>query len=67
VKSPDKIFYEKIKNMIKKIIFYLSLIAILPLFTNCTGTSKASEEKSEAAKSFDKSEERGTVYLYRTG
>ena len=53
--------------MIKKIIFYLSLIAILPLFTNCTGTSKASEEKSEAAKSFDKSEERGTVSLYRTG
>jgi Protein of unknown function (DUF2846) len=53
--------------MIKKIFFYVLFIALIPFLTNCAGTSKASAEQSEAAKSFNKSEDKGTVYVYRTG
>ena len=37
------------------------------LLAGCASTSKAPSEKSEAAKSFESPENRGTVFLYRTG
>ena len=37
------------------------------LFIGCASVSKAPSEKSDAAKSFVASADRGTVYLYRTG
>ena len=37
------------------------------LMTGCASTSKAPEEKSQAAKSFESPENKGTVFLYRTG
>lgn len=43
------------------------IVLSLPLLYQCASTSKASEEKSEAAKTFTAPEGRGVVYLYRTG
>ncbi len=51
----------------KNLIFKIT-IALFPLvFTNCASTSKATTEKSEEAKSFESKDDKGTVYLYRTG
>ena len=36
-------------------------------FASCASTSKATEDKSQAAKTFESPENRGTVFLYRTG
>ena len=35
--------------------------------TSCTSTSKAPENKSNEAKTFKAPDDKGTVYLYRTG
>ena len=50
-----------------KLIFLSSALLCIALFTQCAGTSKASEEKSESAKTFEAPSDRGSVYLYRTG
>ncbi len=34
---------------------------------SCASTSKTTSEKSEAAKTFTASDDKGTVYLYRAG
>ena len=52
--------------MIRKLTVLLC-IASLGFLVNCAGTSKASTEKSDAAKSFEASDGKGAVYLYRTG
>ena len=46
---------------------FLVLIISSALFIGCASVSKAPSDKSDAAKSFVASADRGTVYLYRTG
>lgn len=50
-----------------KIVLYLNIFALLPLIFSCASTSKATSDKSEEAKTFSISDDRGTVFLYRTG
>jgi hypothetical protein len=46
----------------------LSIVAILVLIASgCASVSKAPSDKSEAAKSFTAPENKGSVFLYRTG
>ncbi len=46
----------------------LSFVAILLLFASgCASVSKAPSDKSEAAKSFTAPDNKGSVFLYRTG
>lgn len=53
--------------MKKKFLIYLSIIALFPLIYSCASTSKASADKSDAAKSISSSSDKGTVFVYRTG
>lgn len=53
--------------MKRKIILSLSVILLAFLLTNCASTSKSSSEKDQAAKEFASLNNKGTVYLYRTG
>jgi len=48
-------------------LLLLPLMAMLPLLVDCASVSKAPEEDSAAAKAFETSDDRGAVYLYRTG
>ena len=49
-------------------VIHLSVFMIFGwLFAGCASTSQAPAEKSEAAKSFESPENKGTVFLYRTG
>jgi len=55
---------------IRKITSFWVLIPILVvsiMASSCAATSKASEEKSTAAKQFETLPEKGVVYLYRAG
>ncbi len=48
--------------------FSFLLVIVYALFAySCASTSKTTSEKSEAAKTFTASDDKGTVYLYRTG
>ena len=51
----------------KKYIWYIPIIFTIFLFVSCASTSKAPESKSNEAKAFSAPDDRGTVYLYRTG
>ena len=54
--------------MLFKRFFWLIPIVVLAYFaSSCASTSKATEDKSNEAKSFTTHNEKGTVYLYRTG
>ena len=54
--------------MLLKRFFWLIPIVVLAYFaSSCASTSKATEDKSKEAKSFTASNDKGTVYLYRTG
>jgi hypothetical protein len=47
---------------------FVSLVLIAStIFAGCASTSTLSLEESEAAKSFEAPEDRGVVFLYRTG
>ncbi len=50
-----------------KVVLYLSIFALIPLIYSCASTSKATAEKSEDAKTFAAPNDKGSVYLYRTG
>ena len=51
----------------KKYMWYVTFILTIILFTGCASTSKAPENKSNEAKAFLAPDDKGTVYLYRTG
>lgn len=52
----------------KKIVYLFPLILMaFLLVSSCASTSKASEDRSQAAKEFEKHPEKGVVYLYRPG
>ena len=54
--------------MISRNLSVIIVLTILSLFmAGCAATSKAPEEKSTAAKTFEAPEGRGSVFLYRTG
>ena len=54
--------------MILKRFKWLIPILVLTYFaTGCASTSKAPESKSNEAKSFEAPDDKGTVFLYRTG
>jgi Protein of unknown function (DUF2846) len=57
--------YKHIKEM--KLLVKLSIVVLGVVLAGCASTSKATVDKSDAAKSFDKSSESGIVYLYRPG
>ncbi len=46
---------------------FLLLIALALFINSCASTSKATEEKSEDVKKFEKLADKGVVYLYRPG
>lgn len=48
-------------------LVFIPLLVISMITISCASTSKATEENSTAAKSFEKLPEKGVVYLYRTG
>lgn len=50
-----------------KLIFRISLLGFVSMLVSCASVSTASVDKSENAKSFEKSENLGIVYLYRPG
>lgn len=52
--------------MNRKIIVSLSLLILSFVFAECASTTKSSSDKDEAAKEFTASEDKGSVYLYRT-
>ena len=52
---------------IKKLLWLIPIIALSYFATSCASTSKAPENKSNEAKTFEASNDKGTVYLYRTG
>ena len=52
---------------LKKILWLIPIIGLAYFATSCASTSKATEDKSNEAKSFTTHNEKGTVYLYRTG
>lgn len=52
----------------KKVFVPLSMALLSMMITfSCASTSKATEDKSDAAKSFEKVADKGVVYLYRPG
>ncbi len=50
-----------------KFIIYFFIISASFIVYSCASTSKAPSDKSAEAKSFTAPEEKGSVYLYRTG
>jgi len=54
--------------MKKNVLLWMIILAALVLFgTGCASTSKAPESKNSEAKSFTAPDDRGSVFLYRTG
>lgn len=53
--------------MKSKVHYILALLIVLSLAYSCASTSKATDEKSTAAKEYEKHPEKGVVYLYRPG
>ena len=52
---------------LKVFIRLIPVLILAYIVTGCASTSKAPESKSNEAKSFNASDDKGTVYLYRTG
>lgn len=48
-------------------LFFLLIFSISLFAFGCASTSKAPSEKSQEAKSFQAPDDRGTVFVYRTG
>lgn len=51
----------------RQFLLFVLFIGALALFSACASTSKAPAEKSNAAKTFEAPDGRGSVFLYRTG
>lgn len=51
----------------KRFLRLLPILIMTLLLGSCASTSKAPESKSNEAKTFSASADKGTVYLYRTG
>lgn len=51
----------------KRFLWVIPVVALSYFVAGCASTSKAPESKSNEAKSFKAPEDRGTVFLYRTG
>lgn len=56
----------KIRNITSALVFVPFLVVSI-MANSCASTSKATEEKSTAAKQFETNPEKGVVYLYRAG
>jgi len=52
---------------LKVFIRLIPVLILAYIVTGCASTSKAPESKSNEAKSFNAPNDRGTVYIYRTG
>ncbi len=52
---------------LKKFFWFIPIVVLAYFASSCASTSKATEDKSNEAKSFTASNDKGTVYLYRTG
>jgi len=53
--------------ILNKIKWLIPVLLLAYFASSCASTSKAPTDKSNEAKSFSASNDRGTVYLYRTG
>lgn len=53
--------------LLKRSLWLIPIIVLVYFASSCASTSKATEAKSNEAKSFTTSNDKGTVYLYRTG
>ena len=52
---------------LNKFFTLISIVSLIYFSTSCASTSKAPESKSNEAKTFNAPDDKGTVYLYRTG
>ena len=48
-------------------LVFITVLVISLMTISCASTSKATEDKSTAAKQFEKNPEKGVVYVYRPG
>ena len=53
--------------ILKKFLWLIPIVVLTYFATSCASTSKAPESKSNEAKSFEAPDDKGTVFLYRTG
>ena len=53
--------------LLKRFLWLIPILVLSFLATGCASTSKAPESKSNEAKSFEAPDDKGTVFLYRTG
>jgi hypothetical protein len=53
--------------ILKRFLWVIPMVALAYFATSCASTSKAPESKSNEAKVFNTPDDKGTVYLYRTG
>ena len=53
--------------ILNKLKWLIPILVLTYIVSSCASTSKATEDKSNEAKSFTVSNDKGTVYLYRTG
>ncbi len=53
--------------ILKKTLWLIPIVVIIYFATSCASTSKAPDSKSNEAKTFNAPDDKGTVYLYRTG
>ena len=52
---------------VKRFLWLIPIVVLTYFVTSCASTSKAPESKSNEALSFEAPDDKGTVYLYRTG
>ncbi len=55
------------KRNVTSVLVFIPVLVISLMTISCASTSKATEEKSVAAKTFEKHPEKGVVYVYRPG
>jgi len=53
--------------ILKRFIWLIPILVLTYFATGCASTSKAPESKSNEAKTFEAPDDKGTVFLYRTG
>ena len=59
--------YKRFGMLIRRFLWLLPLVIAIFFTVSCASTSKAPENKSTEAKTFESPSDKGTVFLYRTG
>jgi len=51
--------------MLKRFLWVIPIVLVICFVTSCASTSKAPETKSNEAKAYVATDDKGTVFLYR--